>query len=59
MPMPARENTTPTKAEIAAAARSARRAAQEAEALRLNLLKRKAQSRAREAAQPEGSKTCR
>jgi hypothetical protein len=57
--MPTRDNPTPTKAEIAAAARAARRAAQEAEALRLNLLKRKAQSRAREAAKPEGSKTCR
>ncbi|MDR3520395.1 MAG: hypothetical protein P4L54_02140 [Acidocella sp.] len=59
MSMPTSDNPTPTKAEIAAAARAVRRAAQEAEALRLNLLKRKAQSRAREAGKPEGSKTCR
>ncbi|MDE8350082.1 MAG: hypothetical protein POG74_11490 [Acidocella sp.] len=58
-PMPPRDNATSSKAEIAAAARATRRAVQEAEALRLNLLKRKAQTRAREAAKPEGSKTCR
>ena len=36
----------PTKAEIAAAARAARKAVQEAEALRVNLRRRKAQARA-------------
>jgi hypothetical protein len=56
--MPATPDSASTKAEQAAAARKARRAAQEAEALRKNLLKRKAQSRAR-VATSEGSESCR
>jgi hypothetical protein len=39
--------TQPTKAELAAAARAARRAALEAEALRANLHRRKQQARER------------
>ncbi|HQT65066.1 MAG TPA: hypothetical protein PLT25_05310 [Acidocella sp.] len=57
--MPSCQNAPPTKAELAAAARAERRAKQEAEALRLNLLKRKAQSRARETAKPEDKNSCR
>ncbi len=44
--MPTPKDATPSKAELAAA----RRAAQEAAALRANLARRKAQSRARKAA---------
>jgi hypothetical protein len=54
------DQKTPTKAEHAAAARQARKAAREAAALRANLHKRKAQARA---AQPpaaqEGTEKCR
>jgi hypothetical protein len=48
-----------TKAERAAAARAVKRAELEAAALRANLRRRKAQSRAREAPVPEGEKPCR
>jgi hypothetical protein len=43
-------DSTPTKAELAAARRAKKRAEQEAAALHANLHRRKAQSRAREAA---------
>jgi len=56
--MPAPSDSA-SKAEQAAAARKARRAAQEAEALRKNLLKRKSQTRAREAKSEGGPESCR
>lgn len=50
----------PTKAERAAAARQARKAAQEGAALRANLHKRKAQARAAHPpATQEGTEKCR
>jgi len=58
--MPPKDDSTQTKAERAAAARAQRKAAQEAAALRENLRRRKAQSRARTAAPaPEGPEKCR
>ncbi len=56
--MPQTPDSPITKAEQAAAARKARRAAMEAEALRKNLLKRKAQSRERAACE-ESVQKCR
>jgi len=56
------DSVPPTKAERAAAARAQRKAAQEAAALRANLLRRKAQTRARAAIPAEregGPKECR
>jgi len=58
--MPLKDDSPPTKAERAAAARVQRKAAQEAAALRANLLRRKAQTRARETKPAgEGPKECR
>jgi len=45
--MPPQDDSAPAKAERAASLRAARRAALEAKALRENLARRKAQSRAR------------
>ena len=53
--MPNETEEQPTKAEGAAAMRAAKRAELEAAALRANLHRRKAQSRARQAPQPEGA----
>jgi len=60
IPMPLKDDSPPTKAERAAMARAQRKAAQEAAALRENLRRRKAQTRAR-ATEPaaEGPKECR
>ncbi len=59
--MPPKDESPPTKAERAAAARAQRKAAQEAAALRANLLRRKAQTRARATPQDGegGAKECR
>lgn len=55
------DSPPPTKAERAASVRAKRKAAQEAAALRANLLRRKAQTRARAAtpAEREGAEKCR
>jgi hypothetical protein len=56
------EQNPKPKAELAAAARAARKAAQEAAALRANLLRRKAQARSNAAlsspAAPQGPDKC-
>jgi hypothetical protein len=56
------EQNPTSKAELAAAARAARKAAQEAAALRANLLRRKAQARAAVAepnqTTPKGTDKC-
>lgn len=57
--MPNEPEESPTKAERAAAQRAAKRAELEAAALRDNLRRRKAQTRARELPRPEGEKPCR
>jgi hypothetical protein len=59
--MPPKDESPPTKAERAAAARAQRKAALEAAALRANLLRRKGQNRARAAKPVEegGPKECR
>ena len=56
------DQQTPTKAQLAAAARQAQRAAREASALRANLLRRKQQARAtaeRPADKQETPNSCR
>jgi hypothetical protein len=57
--MPNESEESLTKAERAAAQRALKRAELEAAALRANLHRRKAQSRAREITPPEGEKPCR
>jgi hypothetical protein len=54
-----RPDSTPTKAELAAARRAKQRAEREAAALRANLARRKAQSRARATPPAEEAQKCR
>ncbi len=56
--MAAKDDSTQTKAERAARERAARRAAMEAKALRDNLARRKAQTRARAAPAAGGPDKC-